>query len=117
MTPEDLFAGHPEGLAILEAVRAAVGAVGEAEVRVSKSQVAFRRRKGFAFVWRPGQYVDNDVPAVLSIALPHELASARFKSLAHPSPSVWMHHLELAEPAEVDDEVRGWLAEAFATAG
>jgi hypothetical protein len=53
----------------------------------------------------------------LSIALPHELASARFKSLAHPSPSVWMHHLELAEPAEVDDEVRGWLAEAFANAG
>ena len=79
------------------AVADAVAAIGEAAVRVTKSQIAFRRRKGFAYVWRPGQYLKSDVPAVLSIALPREVASDRFKEVAHPSAKVWMHHLELSE--------------------
>jgi Domain of unknown function (DUF5655) len=112
-SPEDFFAGSADGLAIFEAVRHAVAAIGEAEIRVTKSQIAFRRRRGFAYVWRPGQYVRSDVPAVLSIALPHEVTSDRFKEVVHPSATVWMHHLELTTAAEIDDEVRGWLAEAY----
>lgn len=111
-TPEELFAGSPAGLALYRVVADTVAAIGAADVRATKSQVAFRRRRGFAFVWRPGQYVTSDVPAVLSIALPREIVSSRFKQVAHPSPSVWMHHLELTDPGQVDDEVRGWLAEA-----
>jgi hypothetical protein len=53
------------------------------------------------------------VPAVLSIALSHEVASPRFKSVAHPTPKVWMHHLELSTVAQIDGEVRAWLAEAY----
>lgn len=90
--------------------------VGEATVRVTKSQIAFRRRKGFAYVWRPGQYLKSAVPAVLSIALPHEVVSDRFKSVVHPSAKVWMHHIELQRTAQIDNEVRGWLAEAYANA-
>lgn len=116
-TAEDLFRGFPEGLAICQEVQQAISAVGAVSVAVTKSQVAFRRRRGFAYVWRPGQYVDSDVPAVLSIALPHEVTSARFRSVVHPSKNVWMHHLELHDVGEVDDQVRGWLAEAYATAG
>jgi hypothetical protein len=115
-TPESFFRGFPRGLELFEAVRAAVAEIGDAEVRVTKSQVAFRRAKGFAYVWRPGQYVSSEVPAVLSIALPREVPSERFKSVAHPSAGVWMHHLELSAAAEVDDEVRGWLAEAYRNA-
>ena len=48
----------------------AVRALGPVEVRVSRSQVAFRRRRGFAYVWRPGRYVRSAVPAVLSVVLP-----------------------------------------------
>lgn len=116
-TPETFFAGHPDGLAILRAVEEAVAGLGAAEARTTKSQVAFRRRTGFAYVWRPGQYLRSDVPAVLSIALPREVESPRVKEVAHPSPRVWMHHIELREPYEVDEEVRGWLAEAYDRAG
>ena len=116
-TPEELFTGFPEGLAVLRAVEQAVHSLGEVTTRVTKSQVAFRRRTGFAFVWRPGQYVASSVPAVLSIALPHELRSARFKEVAHPSRTTWMHHLELRDAREVDAEVLGWLAEAYDVAG
>jgi hypothetical protein len=112
-TPEGFFAGSPEGLACHRAVAEAISRLGEAEIRVTKSQIAFRRRTGFAFVWVPGRYVKSDVPAVLSIALPREVVSARFKEVAHPAPRVWMHHLELRSPGQVDDEVRAWLREAF----
>lgn len=91
-------------------------AIGEATVKVTKSQVTFGRRRGFAYVWRPGQYVNSDVPAVLSIALPRELRSERFKEVAHPSAKVWMHHIELHEPTEVDDQIVEWLTEAYASA-
>ena len=115
--PEDLFDRFPQGLAICRAVQEAVSTIGEASTTVTKSQVAFRRRRGFAYVWRPGQYVNSDVPAVLTIALPHEVMSDRFKEVVHPSANVWMHHLELHEAGELDDQVLGWLAEAYASAG
>jgi hypothetical protein len=114
--PGDLFAGHPDGLALYVAVADAVAAIGDAEVRTTKSQVAFRRRRDFAFVWRPGQYVHSAVPAVLSIALPERIESDRFKEVAHPSPEVWMHHLELHAPEAIDAEVRAWLEAAFQAA-
>ncbi|HET6391192.1 MAG TPA: DUF5655 domain-containing protein [Blastococcus sp.] len=116
-TPETFFDGHPDGLELYRAVERAIGDIGAADSRVTKSQIGFRRRTGFAFVWRPGRYVRSDVPAVLSIALRREVASPRFKDVAHPSTGVWMHHLELHDPAELDAEVRRWLAEAYDDAG
>ncbi|WP_043497657.1 DUF5655 domain-containing protein [Georgenia sp. SUBG003] len=95
----------------------AVAGLGPHEVRVSRSQIAFRRRRGFAFLWRPAQYVRSDFPAVLSIALPQAETSHRFKEVVHPSGRVWMHHLELDDVAQVDDEVAGWLARAYDAAG
>lgn len=99
-----------------EAVAAAIADVGPAEVTVGKSQIAFRRRRGFAFVWRPGQYVTSDVPAVVSFRLAERLQSARVKEVTHPSKNVWMHHVELRGPDEVDGELRGWLAAAYENA-
>jgi hypothetical protein len=116
-TPEGHFDGFPQGLDIYRAVAHEISVLGVTSVRVTKSQIAFRRRKGFAYLWRPGRYIASNVPAVLSIALPHEVTSDRFKEVAHPTSNVWMHHLELRDVPEVDDEVRQWLAEAYASAG
>ncbi|MGC5585475.1 DUF5655 domain-containing protein [Ornithinimicrobium sp. W1679] len=116
-TPEDFFAGSPEGTAVFHEVHRAVQALGPVDVRVTRSQVAFRRRRGFAYLWRPGRYVRSDVPAVLSVVLPAHDPSGRWKEVAHPSPRVWMHHLEARSPDEVDDEVRAWLREAYGAAG
>lgn len=116
VTPDELFAGFPETLGIYRSVQDAVATIGDATIRVSKSQVAFRRRRGFAYVWRPGQYIDSDVPAVLSIVLPHRSTSDRFKEIVHPSANIWMHHIELHGVTEVDHHVAAWLAEAYASA-
>lgn len=114
---EDLLGEFPESLRLCQDIQQVVSEIGPASVRTTKSQVAFRRRKGFAYAWRPGQYLASDVPLVLSIALPHAVRSDRFKSVVHPSTNVWMHHLELRSTSQIDAQVRGWLAEAYAEAG
>lgn len=50
MEPEDFFAGHPDAYAVFEKVRSVLDGLGTVEVRTSKSQVAFRRRRGFAYL-------------------------------------------------------------------
>ena len=118
MTPDidsvaDFFAGHPDGAAVAAAVIASVDAMGPHTIRVTRSQVAFRRRRGFAWLWRPGQYVRSEVPAVLSVALPVRDGSSRWKEVVQPSPGRWMHHLELSSADEVDDDVHVWLRRAY----
>lgn len=76
-TPESFFAGSPDGLRVFRAVAQAVAEIAEVQLRVSKSQIAFRRRRGFAYVWRPAQYINSDIPVVLSIPLEQPLHSSR----------------------------------------
>ena len=110
------FADDPLGLAAYQAVRDLLP--DDVEVRVSTSQVAFRRRRGFAYLWRPGQYLRNpDAEVVLSIALDREIDSPRFKEVAHPAAHVWMHHLEISTVDDLDAEVADWLRKAQDRAG
>jgi hypothetical protein len=119
MEPEELLAGHPEALDAFRRVSAVLDGLGDYEIRTTKSQITFRGgRRGFAYLWRPGQWLsDPDAEVVLSIAAPRRIRSDRFKEVVHPSARVWMHHLELHDPGDLDDEVRDWLAEAMEAAG
>ena len=112
--PEEFFAGHPDAMAVYRRVLSMARELGPVEVRVSRSQVAFRRRTGFAYLWLPGRWLRRpSAEVVLSIALARPDGSARFKQVAHPAPSVWMHHMEIRDLAQLDDQVRAWLREAF----
>ncbi len=115
---EQFFAGHEEARAIFEAVRELIETIGPADIRVTKSQVAFRRRTGFAFLWMPGMYLgDRGVPLVLTIGLQRRDGSPRWKEIVEPKPGRFTHHLELRSVGEVDEEVRGWLREAWEASG
>lgn len=95
-----------------------VDRLGPFDVRVSKSQVAFRRRRGFAYLWMPGKYLRKPTAeVVLSIALGRLDESRRFKEVVHPAPAHWMHHLEIHGLGDVDEEVADWLREAAERAG
>ena len=117
LAAERLLAASPVAMQTYDRVHALlVGPFPDVAVRVTRSQVAFRRRRGFAFLWRPDQYLHGEhAPVVLSVALNHRLTSERFKEVVHPGP--WMHHLEVRSADEVDDEVGGWLLEAAEQAG
>jgi hypothetical protein len=108
------FAGHDDSRRIFDALHRAVEALGETEVRVSKSQVAFRRKQPFAWAWRPEQYLGpGRPPLVLTVGLRRRDGSTRWKEVVEPARGRFTHHLELHAPSEVDEQVRGWLREAW----
>ena len=110
---ERFLAGHELALAVFGAVYDIVRQRGPTEVRVStepgRTVATTRLRLRLAarrYLAHPGADV------VLSIALGREVSSPRFKAVAHPARTQWMHHLEIHELAEVDAEVADWLREA-----
>ena len=91
--------------------------VGPFEVRTTGTQVAFRRRRGLAFLWLPVAWARRlGVEVDISIALGRLDDSTRWKQVAHPARDVWMHHLEVRAVRDLDDEVQGWLREAYTQA-
>lgn len=116
VTLDEFFAGHEDSRRLYEAVRESVSAIGPAEVRVTTSQVAFRRRTGFASVWMPETYLGRGAPLVLTVGLRRRDDSARWKQVVEPAPGRFTHHLELTVESDVDDEVRRWLGEAWEAA-
>ena len=118
MTLDDFFAGHDESRCIFEALRQMIVTLGPGEIRVTKSQVAFRGRRTFAWAWMPGMYLrGKPAPLVLTLALRRQDPSPRWKEIVEPAPGHFMHHMELRSSAEIDDQVRAWLQEAWADAG
>ena len=117
-TLDEFFAGRDESRQIFEAVRHVVEAFGPVELRIGKSQVSFRRRKAFAWVWVPGRHLSGKTaPLVLTLSFPARDVSPRWKEVVEPSPGRFTHHLELYSVAGIDQEVRSWLRDAWAASG
>jgi hypothetical protein len=114
MTPDEFFAGKQASRLLFERVERAVGRLGKASIHASKSQVAFRWRRNFAWVWVPGMYLrGKTAPLVLTVALPARDGSSRWKEVVEPAPGRFIHHLELYEPGDIDEEAEAWLREAW----
>jgi hypothetical protein len=115
------FEGRPEARALFEVVRAAIEGVGHPRIRVTKSQVSFSRRRGFAWAWTPERHLRGNrarplAPLVLSIALPRRDGSPRWKEVVQPARGRWMHHVEIRAADDVDREVWAWIEEAWRAA-
>ncbi len=115
MNTDEYFEGNINAQRLFEAVNRVMLAIGPAEVRVTKSQISFRRKKAFAWLWRPGKYLRGRkvAPLVLTIGLRRRIPSNRWKEIAEPHPGRFTHHMELHSRKEIDDEVRAWLQEAW----
>ena len=112
MTLLDFLEDNPGSLKLLEHLRDAVKTLGPTQELVTKSQVAFKAKKTFAWAWAPGQYLGRGAPLVLTISLPYRDGSSRWKEIVETSPGRFTHHLELNSKADIDDQVLRWLRTA-----
>ena len=117
MTLDEYFDGKNEPRKLFDSLRGIIESMGAMEIRVTKSQIAFRRRKAFAWAWMPGKYLrGKTAPLVLTIALHHKDPSVRWKEVVEPCRGRFIHHLELYSAKDLDQEVHNWLLEAWTTA-
>ena len=118
-TLDDFFRDQPLSRQLFDSVQRLIEETGPAEMAVTKSQIAFRREKPFAWVWRPGQYLHSRrvAPLVLTLSFAQRDPSPRWKSVVEPARGRFIHHLELYSEADLDGEVRAWLRSAWQLAG
>ena len=117
MTLDEFFAGHADSWQLFEVLRSAIEDLGPVEMRITKSEVAFCRKKAFAWAWTPGRYLHGKhALLVLTLGFRQRDASPRWKEIVEPKPGRFTHHLELHSTTDIDDEVRTWLQAAWAAA-
>ena len=113
LSPEEMlfFAARPEELELYEQFRAwLLSEVGELRVKVTKTQISFTGKHGFAFVSHPRRKKDRGI--VVSFGLSHQQQSARIFCAAEPYPNRWTHHVLVQTADEIDGELMDWLQEA-----
>ncbi len=117
MTLDEYFSGHDESKRLFEALRRTIDSIGPAEMRVTNSQIAFRRRRAVAWIWIPARCLRGSVaPLVLTLGFRHRDASPRWKEIVEARPGHFTHHLELYSNTDIDDEVCNWLRSAWTAA-
>ena len=103
------FAGADAGVRqVFDAVVASTTALGPFDILAEKTRIAFHARMSFAAFTVRRHWLDGHV------VLAREVSSPRFRRVEVYSRSNVLHAFRLARPEEVDDEVRAWLAEAYA---
>ncbi len=112
------FTGHETALPIYEAWEdRLMRAFPDTEKRVQKTQITFSNRNVFACVsfLRARRKADLPDPyLVVTLGLPYELPSERAAVRTEPYPGRWTTHIVLGSAQEVDDELMGWTAQAYA---
>ena len=110
------FDGKPRELALFEELFGLMEqAFPEASVKVQKTQISFYGRHLFAAASLPVRR-KRDWPEhciVVTIGLSHRLESPRVAVAVEPYPNRWTHHVLISGEGQIDDELMGWLREAY----
>ncbi len=112
--PERFFAPYPHGLPLLARLRAILESFGPVEVNATKTQVSFRARRRFAWLWVPQMALKRGPPDVfLAFDLARRVTSPRIKESVEVRPGHWVHHMRIGSVDDLDGEVQGWLRQSF----
>jgi hypothetical protein len=107
-----LYTGAKAGLRPLhDALLGEIRVLGAFDIAPKKGYLSLRRRKQFAMVQpSTGSRID------LGLILPATPAAGRLESAAKFNP-LFTHRVRITATTDLDDELRGWLATAYALAG
>jgi hypothetical protein len=110
---ESLYAGPKAGLRPLhDALVTQIRALGAFDIAPKKGYLSLRRRKQFAMI-QPSTTSRIDLGLILPATTP---AAGRLETAAQFNP-LFTHRVRITAAADLDDELRGWLATAYALAG
>lgn len=108
LTEDDFFRGREEQRPLYDALLAFVRRVGPVTVNVNKTRISFQARARFVSVNRVTRS-----GLACHVWLKRRLDSSRFTRIDRLPPSDYVHHFALTDPAQLDAEAAGWIAEAY----
>jgi hypothetical protein len=82
--------------------------IGPVRVLPEKTRIAFQVRMSFAQITPRKSWLDGHV------VLARRVDSPRFRTVQTFSPRNHLHTFRIASEADIDGELRSWLAEAYA---
>ncbi len=110
------FAGKPEEFSLFEAFdRLLHQQFPNLRVKVQKTQISYYNRHLFACVSLPRNNFPNrpQYAILVTLGLARPLNSPRVAYLVEPYPGRWTHHLLIGQQSELDEELIGWVQEAY----
>lgn len=88
----------------------------DTRVKVQKSQISYYNRHLYACVSflkvRKKAELSDDY-FVLTLGLPAPLESSRVTAKTEPYPGRWTMHFVISDPTDLDEELFGWVAQAY----
>ena len=105
--------GSDEERALYERYAELVGAAGPSELTVTRTQFAWRtphRRFTGGFFKTRRLEIWFDLPE----PVPEDERDERFRQVWEHDGRFWVHRLKIERPEQLGDDVRRWLAEAYA---
>ena len=110
------FNEHMDALPLYERLEELIlEQIPDAKIKVSKTQISFSNKRGFAFVsFNPCRKV-NDRPGVwmtVTFGLSYRKDSPRIDAATEPYPNRWTHHVMVGSEEDINAELMGWIREA-----
>jgi hypothetical protein len=102
----------PHTRALFRRFLAMIARCGTYDLAPAKTRIAILARVRFA-----GVTALSREAITISFALPWRVRSRRFAGVAEVAPGWWAHRLRIADPAEFDAELRGWIRESYRLMG
>lgn len=110
------FDGHMDALPIYEKLEGQIlQRIPGAKIKVSKTQIGFSLKHGFAFVsFTPCRKAAQRPPVWLTVTfgLGYRKESSRIDIAVEPYPNRWTHHVMIGSADEIDEELMAWICEA-----
>ena len=111
------FEQQPEALALYEVFeKAAVDRYPDIKIKVQKTLISFSNKHLFACASFLRVKKKKELPdpyLVITLGMPYPLDSTRVAVKTEPYPGRWTTHIVIGKKEDVDEELLGWLAEAY----
>lgn len=112
------FNEHMDALPLYQRLEALIlEQIPDVRIKVSKTQVGFFNKRGFAFVsFNPCRRAKDrpETWVTVTFGLAFRVDDPRIDVATEPYPNRWTHHVTVSRAEDVDGQLLGWIREAAA---
>ena len=110
------FSEHMDALPLYQRLEALISEqIPDVRIKVSKTQIGFFNKRGFAFVsFNPCRRAKErpETWMTVTFGLAFRVDDPRIDVATEPYPNRWTHHVTVSRVEDMDGQLLGWIREA-----